>query len=245
LEKFSADNFLDPGIKLSQPENGYRFSFDPFILAAHVKVAGKKKIIDIGSGCGIISLLLAFKYPDSKITGVEIQKELYLCARKNIITNKLENIINIIHGDIKDIQHLDINGKVDIIVSNPPYKKRGSGRLNPGSQKAIARHEIFLDIDMLFKYSSRLLKEKGKLYLIFPASRLSDLFTAMNNYYFTPGFTRFVHIKKKDPAKLIILSVVKNSSQPCIVHPPFYIYTDDNKFSNEYISIFSNCGQNV
>ena len=154
------------------------------------------------------------------------------------INDTMETTINIIHGDINNIRPPDINGKTDIIVSNPPYKKKGSGRLNPDSQKAIARHEITFDIDMLFKCSSRLLKKKGKLYLIFPASRLTDLFSAMKCYKFSPDFIRFVHIKKKTSAKLVVLCAVKNSHHTCTVHPPFYIYEDDNKVSNEYISLF-------
>ncbi len=238
LEKFTADNLLDYKIKISQPEKGYRFSIDPFILAAHVKGTRNQKVIDIGCGCGIIPLILSLKSSDLIITGVEIQKELYVCAKNNIITNKLENSINIIHGDIKNIHTSDTNGKADIIVSNPPYKKKGSGRLNPDSQKAIARHEITLDIDMLFKCSKKLLKEKGKLYIIFPAQRLSDLFSAMERYAFSPEFIRFVHTKKDSIAKRVILCAGKNSNKPCETHPPFHIYEAENRFSEEYLSLF-------
>jgi tRNA1Val (adenine37-N6)-methyltransferase len=225
-------------IKIFQPEKGYRFSIDPFILAAHIEGTGNQKVIDIGCGCGIIPLILSLKSSALKITGIEIQKELYDCAKKNILTNKLENSINIIHGDIKNIDTSDINGKADIIVSNPPYKKKGSGRLNPDSQKAIARHEITLDIDMLFKCSGRLLKEKSRLYIIFPAQRLSDLVLTMEHYSFSPEFIRFVHTKKYSTAKRVILCAGKNSNSPCVVHPPFYIYEDENKFSKEYLSLF-------
>jgi len=238
LEKSSADNSVGSRIKISQPEKGYRFSIDPFILAAHVEGIKNQKIIDIGCGCGIIPLILSLKSSALKITGVEIQKELYVCAKKNIITNKLENSINIIHGDIKNIDTSDTNGKADIIVSNPPYKKKGSGRLNPDSQKAIARHEITLDIDMLFKCSNKLLKEKGKLYIIFPTQRLSDLFLTMEHHTFSPEFIRFVHTKKDSIAKRVILCAGKNSNSPCVVHPPFYIYEHENKFSKEYLSLF-------
>ncbi len=238
LEKSSADNLVGSKIKIFQPEKGYRFSIDPFILAAHIEGTGNQKVIDIGCGCGIIPLILSLKSSALKITGIEIQKELYDCAKKNILTNKLENSINIIHGDIKNIDTSDINGKADIIVSNPPYKKKGSGRLNPDSQKAIARHEITLDIDMLFKCSGRLLKEKSRLYIIFPAQRLSDLVLTMEHYSFSPEFIRFVHTKKYSTAKRVILCAGKNSNSPCVVHPPFYIYEDENKFSKEYLSLF-------
>ena len=211
---------------------------DPFILASHIKPTGLEKIIDIGCGCAIIPLLLAFRWPDLNIIGVEIQKELSGFARQNIITNNLESTVQILHENINNIKLSDIKGPADIIVSNPPYKKKNSGRLNPNSQKAIARHEITLDINMLFYCSNRLLKTQGKLYIIFPAERLPDLILTMGHYKFTPDFIRFVHIKKKSIAKLIILCAVKNSDKPCVIHPPLYIYESENKFTNEYISLF-------
>ena len=239
LEKFSPDPFFNHEIKVSQPEKGYRFSMDPFILASHIQPTGIEKIVDIGCGCAIMPLLMAFKWPDLNIIGVEIQKELSWFARQNIIANKLESTIRIIHEDIKNIRVSDINGSADIIVSNPPYKKKGSGRLNPDSQKAIARHEITLDIDMLFNYSNKLLNKKGKLYVIFPAERLSDLIHAMEQYKFSPEFIRYIYIKKNYPPKRVILCAVKNSDISCVVRPPLFIYASENKFSDEYASLFN------
>ena len=234
MEKFITDKLVNCALKLSQPEKGYRFSIDSLILAAHVidvqniasLKSGNKKIIDIGCGCGIISVLIATKFANLKITGIEIQEELFYFAKKNICANKLENIVNVLHKDIGNVQINEIGGKADIVVSNPPYKKRNSGRLNPDLQKAIARHEIALDIDMLFKCSNKLLKEKGKLYLIFPASRVSDLFAAMERYKFTPDFIRFIHSKNSSAAKRIILCSVKNSKKLCTVYSPFYIHSE-------------------
>ncbi|MCK5683527.1 methyltransferase [bacterium] len=230
MEKFTVNKLFDHELKLSQPEKGYRCSIDPFILAAHVKLSGNEKVIDIGCGCGVISCILAKEYTNLQITGIEIQEELYLCAKKNIINNKLEKSLTIIQRDIKTIQPKDIKGRADVIISNPPYQKKGSSRLNHDSQKAIARHEITLDIDSLFICSNILLKKKGRLYLIFPASRISDLFEAMGQHNFAPEFIRFVHVKKDSPARFILLCAVKNSCQPCIIHYPYNI---DKKKENE------------
>ncbi len=211
---------------------------DSFILAAHIQPDNAKKIIDVGCGCGIISLILAKKFPKLKITGVEIQKDLYRFAQKNIITNKLENTLDIIHENIKNIQVSDIKGKADIIVSNPPYKKKGSGRLNPDSQKAIARHEVTLDIDLLFHCSKRLLHSQGRVYIILPAQRLADLMRAMEPYQFAPCFIRFVHTKKNMAAKRVILSAAKNHGSACNIAPPLYVNAAKNRFSKEYLSVF-------
>ena len=211
---------------------------DPFILAAHIQPKGFQKIIDIGCGCGIITLILAARHPGIKITGVEIQNDLARFARENVMNNGLKNAIHIMHENIKNIDVSDINGKADIIVSNPPYKKKDTGRLNPNSQKAIARHEIFLDIDLLFLCSKKLLNSKGRLYIIFPAQRLSDLVLTMERYKFIPDFIRFVHIKKNTAARRVILCATKNHGKPCTIDPPFYVYGSDNKFTDEYTSLF-------
>ena len=244
LEKFSPDPLFNEKIKVSQPENGYRFSMDSFILAGHIQPRGIEKIVDIGCGCAIMPLILAFKWPALKITGVEIQKELSWFARQNTFANSLENTIHILHENINNITLSDINGKADIIISNPPYIKKNCGRLNPDSQKTIARHEITLDIDMLFNCSDRLLSEKGRLYIIFPAERLSDLLHAMEAYKFCPEFFRHIYTNKNCPAKRIVLcaiknSAVKNSGKSSIVRPPLFIYTSENKFSDEYSSLFN------
>ena len=239
LEKFSPDPLFSQKIKISQPENGYHFSMDPFILAAHVHPTGNEKIIDIGCGCAIMPLLLAFKNPGLNITGVEIQKELFKFARQNVIANNLESTIRIIHKDIKNLTLSDINGRTDMIISNPPYKKKGTGRLNLDSQKAIARHEITLDIELLFKCANKLLKKNGKVYLIFPAERLSDLLDAMEKYKFSLKFFRHIYIKKNELPKRFILCAVKDSDISCIVRPPLFIYASENKFSKEYTCLFN------
>lgn len=207
---------------------------DPLILAAHVQIKDAKKIIDIGCGCAIIPLILSLRHSELNILGIEIQEELSRFARQNIADNKLENTIQIMTADIKDIKPGDINGKVDIIVSNPPYKKKDTGRLNPNFQKAVARHEITLDINSLFNCSSRLLTKQGKLYIIFPAERLSELFLAMDHHKFNLATIRFVHIKKDTPASRVIICARKDSRENCIVDPPFTIYSTDNNFTDEY-----------
>lgn len=211
---------------------------DPFILAAHIHPTGSEKIIDAGCGCGIISMILASRYPDTCITGIEIQKDLAQFAKTNITNHGLKKTVRIIHENINHINVSDINGKADIIVSNPPYKKKGTGRLNPDSQKAIARHEICLDIDLLFQCSKKLLNLQGRLYIIFPAQRISELMRAMEKNNFSPKFLRFVHTQNNTAARLVILCAAKGHGKPCTIAPPFWVYGPDNKFTNEYASVF-------
>ncbi len=222
MEKFSANPFLKADMEVFQPESGYRFSEDPFILASQIELQGHEKIIDIGTGSGIIPLLLSSRYPDVKILGIEIQKELFECARKNVLDRKLENSIRILHKNITNICPDDVFGPADIIVSNPPYKKKGAGRLNPDSQKALARHEITLSIDEVFKSADTLLKPKGSIYIIFPAERIEDLLSSMTRYQFSACQLRFVHTKKDMPAKRVVLHALKDQTAQCSIAPPLY-----------------------
>jgi len=233
------DNSLHTcNIRLSQPENGYRSSMDAFLLAAHVQPEAKEKIIDIGCGCAVISIMVAKKSDNLEITGIEIQKTLADYARKNVRNNGLEHCINIIHKDINKIHASDTGGKADIIVSNPPYKKKGSGRINPDHGKAVARHEISLDINQLAQCSARLLKTRGRIYVIFPAERICDLFNAMTACKFSITGIRFVHIRKHEPAKRVIICAEKNNAGQCIVMPPLFVFEQKNKYSDEYVSLF-------
>ncbi len=173
-------------IYIEQPKNGYRFSIDPIILVSDLNIEQNEKILDIGTGCGIMPLLIAAKFPKVQITAVELQKELAAVADNNIKENGLEDKIRLINGDIRQLKSLDMADKFDRIISNPPYKKRGSGRINSNSQKAIARHEIALTLDELILSASTLLKIDGILNLIYPAERLHELIETMQNSSIEP-----------------------------------------------------------
>jgi tRNA1Val (adenine37-N6)-methyltransferase len=182
LAEYTADTLFDPPLSLFQPKTGYRFSLDPIILAAHVHPAPGDRIMDIGCGCGILSLILAGRNPDVRITGIEIQKTLARAAQKNVAKNRMSDRIRILHQDICTLERApagaipgtkpksnlgalfkinDVPAQVDLIVSNPPYKKKSTGRLNPDRERALARHEITLDIAALALQANRWLSLKA------------------------------------------------------------------------------------
>jgi tRNA1Val (adenine37-N6)-methyltransferase len=211
---------------------------DPVILAAQVTPSPGCKIIDIGCGCGIIPLILGFRFKEVHIIGVEIQPELAEFATKNIISNQLSDRIQILTKDIRTTTLSDIKNSADIIVANPPYKKKKSGRLNPDIQKAIARHEITLELSDFFASSNRLLKPRGQLLFIFPADRLQDIISGLQSHDFQLDWIRFIHTKKNKPAKLVLISGLKEGFGSCIVRPPLYIYDKANNPTNEYTAMF-------
>lgn len=236
MEKFSVDDLRQ--LKISQPKKGYRFSLDSLILAAHIQPKGNETVMDLGCGCGIISLILARRYPDLKITGIELQEELYDFAWKNILANGFEKNIRVLREDIRTFQWSRINIGVDIVVSNPPYKKLGTGRVNPDPQRALARHETALSIDALVECSSRLISDQGLFFVIFPFDRLPDLSMALTRHQFYPELIRPIHTKPGTIARRVIVRAVKTHRTPCSLSSPLFIYTPENNFTKEYLSLF-------
>ena len=237
MTELTENNFFDGSITVFQKKNGYRFSLDPILLAAHVSPKEKDKILDIGTGSGIIPISLAYRKKNIKITGVEIQKPLYEVALKNIEINNLLESITLYNNDIKNITQSDLSGPVDIIVTNPPYRKTGTGRLNPESEKAVARHEIRLDIDLLLKKTKSLLKNKGRFYIIYPASRAAELICKMEKNKIAPKEIRFVHSFQNSQAVMVIIMGISNGNSGVKVMPPLFIYEKEKIYTKEVLKI--------
>jgi len=223
LENFITESLYNNNLLINQPENGYRFSIDPFLLCSEIPVLTDQTILDIGCGSGVIPLILVSKYPEIKAYGIEIQHELASIAKENVIKNSMEQKISILCKDVKELTKQDFASKIDIIISNPPYKRINSGRLNPNPQKAIARHEISLNIEDFFICAARLLSKKGKVFIIFPANRIYDLLKNMDKNNIQPTIIKFIHTKKNHAAKLVIVSGIKNGLQQPSIMPPLYI----------------------
>lgn len=224
-EKYSVDAIPGYPLYLRQPVGGYRFSMDTLVLAGHVCSLERETVLDIGTGCGILPIVLAHKYPGIRVFGVEIQKTLAGFARENCRLNRLDHRITIIETDIAAVGRHDISGNVDVIVSNPPFTKQRGGRLNPESGKAVARHEITLTLDLLCRAAGRLLREKGVFYMIFPADRLAELILELTRHHLFPRSFCFVHTRKEAPAKRVMIESIKIESARatpagCTVQPP-------------------------
>jgi len=203
-----------------QPAAGYRFSMDSLLLADRVKINGNEHLLDIGTGCGILLLLLLFQHRTITATGVEIQEELAKIAKKNLAINGFDQQSTIVCRDIREITPSDTTARPDIIIANPPYKKRSTGRLNPNIQKAVARHELKLTLEELARSVHRLLNPGGRFYAIYPAERSAELLCTMNHHNISAETLQFVHTKRNVPAKLVLFTGVKNSTQPLTILPP-------------------------
>ncbi|MCG8472323.1 MAG: methyltransferase [Desulfobacterales bacterium] len=196
---FTEEWLFEGGVKVVQPQKGYRFSLDSILLAHFVGGDKGETLLDIGCGCGVMAFLMAHRRPDLKrIVGVEIQRELAACACMGANENPFGSRLCIVHADIKKALPKEMPQQFDLILSNPPFTPLGKGRLNPSSQKTLCRHEVTLTLESLISRSSTLLSPHGGLYLIYPASRLEELYNACEKFGLHPFRLRMVCSKAGD-----------------------------------------------
>jgi tRNA1(Val) A37 N6-methylase TrmN6 len=256
---------------LLQSVAGYRYSIDSFILADFVSPTEENKIVDFGTGNGIIPLLLSRK-TKSKIAGLDIQYSLLQHARRNIAQNRLENQVMLIQGDIRFSKSFLKNGYFDIVVSNPPYRKLNSGRLNPNEEKAIARHEILITLPELLESAFNLLCNKGKLVMIYLPERYDELVRTMAEHGLIPKKIRFICSNRNNNPKMFLIEGVKKEDLPLIpslarrgngverkkspqktehfqkvkakILDPLYIYDNDGNYTLEMQKIYDSFNNN-
>jgi tRNA1Val (adenine37-N6)-methyltransferase len=220
------DTFADGDLQIIQKKRGYRFSVDAVLLSRFIRLRKNERVIDLGTGCGILPLLLSQVHRNCSFVGVEIQKDLVECAQKNVGLNRCEDRISVIHQDFRSLAKTFPPGSFDVVLSNPPYRKYRSGRVNPTEEKAFARHEISGTIEELVSVASFLLPAKGRCYLIFPAPRTIDLLVALRKKNLEPKKLQFVYPKEGHPAKFILVESIKESGAELALLPPLILDPD-------------------
>jgi tRNA1Val (adenine37-N6)-methyltransferase len=232
-------HLLPGNAKILQKKRGYRFSIDSILLAHFVRLKEGQKIVDLGTGSGVIPIILATKVKSTEIWGVEIQEELAEMAKRNIEMNHLQGRVHIVKGDARKLADRMESEEFDIVVTNPPYRKIRSGRLNLQRERAIARHEIKGSLPDMAKIALRLLRPKGSFYLVYPAVRLADLITFVRESHLEPRRLRLVYPHVEKGAKLILLEAIRGGGPALEIHPPLFIYDLNGQYSEEMRSIYS------
>jgi tRNA1Val (adenine37-N6)-methyltransferase len=238
MKTLTTDTFLDGHIQVKQSRQGYRFSIDAAIVAGHAKPRPNDKTIDLGTGCGIIPLILAYRYPDIKVFGIEVQEELAEIAALNVEENGLKDRVTILCRDMKSLKHHMTSGPADLVVSNPPYRKTESGRINPDNQRAIARHEIKITLSDVVNTASRMLNISGRFVTVYPAERMTDLLTQMRSEDIEPKFLRMIHSGKDTEAKLVLVEGTRGGGPGIKVGLPLIIYRKDGSYTDEVEKMF-------
>jgi len=213
----------DKGLKIIQSRDSYRFSVDSILLANFIRVKNYERVIDLGTGSGIIPLLLFGRKRGLSIYGIEIQKELANMAKRSVELNKLQNHITIIQEDLKSINKIFKNSQFDVVISNPPYISLGHGKINPLSSKAVARHEIKCNIEDIISTSNYLLKNKGRIYLIYKSIKLIKVVVTLKKYDIQPKSIKFIHPGPKEQANLVLLEGMKGGKEELKIEPPLFL----------------------
>jgi tRNA1Val (adenine37-N6)-methyltransferase len=203
----SIDDFMDGRLKLIQPRKGYRFSIDAILLSEFVSIKPGDTIVDLGTGCGIIPLVILLRSRVGYAYGLEIQPVLANQAVRNAALNGFEKKMGVILGDIRRPPFT--RESADVVICNPPYRRRESGRINPDPQRAIARHEIRASLDDILDTARRLLKPKGRLAMVYPASRLVDIIVRLRGFNLEPKRIQVIYPDIKSEAKLVLIEAAE------------------------------------
>ena len=225
------------GLKIIQNTEGFCFGIDSVLLTEFARdIKKKSKIADLGTGTGILSILLSKKVNAEKVYGIEIQKDVAEMAKRSIKLNSLESIIEIINEDINNIK-LE-NNSFDAIVTNPPYKKLGTGINNKKEKQRISRYETTASLDDWLRVSSRLLKDNGSFYIVYRTDRLSELIENMEKYKLEIKRMRFVYSNINEQSNLVLIKAIKGAGIFLKVEKPLIIYNLDGSYTDEIIKIY-------
>lgn len=234
------DDLEFKNLKIIQNTKGFCFGIDAVLLSDFAKNIKKNaKALDLGTGTGIISILLCGKTNLEKIIGVEVQKEVANMAKRSSKLNNLENKFEIINENIINLENIYERNSFDVIVTNPPYKKENTGIVNEEEKKLISRHEVLAKLEDYIKISNKLLKDKGEFYMVHRPERLVDIIAYMRQYKIEPKEIRFVCSHEKEPPKLVLIKGVKNAKPFLKFKEDLYIYNDDGSYTDEIYEIYN------
>ncbi len=233
------DDLQIRGYKIIQDNDGFKFGIDAVLLSNFVKAKRGSKICELGTGTGVISLLIHAKNPGVSIDAVEIQKDVSEMANRSILLNGVEDDIRIINGDVREIFDFLDKNSYDIVVSNPPYMSSGPG-INKNDKKAISRHEITLNVEDIFKAVSGLLNNRGRFFMIHRPNRLADIMYYARKYRVEPKVVRYVHPKAGEAPNMVLISFTKGANPEIIMEKPLIVYNDDGSYTDEIIDIYDN-----
>lgn len=235
------DDLNCKNLKILQKKDGFCFGMDSVLIANFAKISRKNAIVaDLGTGTGIISILVAGKQNPEKVYAVEIQEELVDMAKRSVKYNDLENKIDIINADIVGISKGNFNKKFDYVISNPPYKKLNTGLINDNQKKLISRHEVKCTLKDVVNEASKLLKDKGVFYMVHRPDRLCDIFNAMRENKVEPKEIQLVHSHLEDEANLVLIKGVKCGNPLLKVLKPLIVYNENNEYTEELLKFYDN-----
>jgi tRNA1Val (adenine37-N6)-methyltransferase len=222
--ELTRDSLFDDRLQVLQSRQGYRFSMDAVLLAHFVAPREGERLVDLGTGCGILPLLLSYRHPGINGIAVEIQPRLARLARENIVINSLERNWQVEEFDFQRLAELLPAGSCDWAISNPPYRRAGSSRSNPRGEQAKARHELSVELPAVIAAMRHALKAGGRAALIYPAARAASLLSGCKEGGLEPKRLQVVYSYPGGRGKLVLVEARKGGGEELLILPPFYLH---------------------
>lgn len=238
LEDERIDDLQRSKMKIIQNTKKFCFGMDAVLLSGFAKVKEGEHVLDLGTGTGIIPLLLVAKSKGKHYTALEIQEESADMARRSVALNNLEDKIEIVTGDIKESSKIFGLASFDVVTTNPPYMNNQHGLVNPNLQVAIARHEILCSLEDIIKESSRVLKPNGRFYMVHRPFRLIEIINMLSAYKMEVKNVRFVHPYIDKEPNMVLIEAIKGGKSMVKIQPPLIVYEEPNKYTQEICTIY-------
>ena len=226
------------GLKIIQNKKWFCFGMDAVLLTNYCDIKNNSTIVDLGTGTGIIPILLSGKRDYAKAYAIEIQEEVAEMARRSVELNNLQDKIEILNIDLKDVLNYIQPNSIDAVISNPPYKLNSSGIVNPSDKKAISRHEIMCTLEDVISKAATLLKQYGRFYMVHRPDRLADIMCLLRKYKLEPKQIRFIHPRINEKPNMILIRASKNGNPELKFDPPLYIYGEDGEYTKSVYDIY-------
>lgn len=238
LEDERIDDLQCKGYRLIQKPKGFCFGVDAVLLSDFAKVKKEQKVLDLCTGSGVIPILLAAKTEGSVFSGLELQAEYADMAERSVQMNHLEDKVNIICGDVKEIKKLFLPASFQVVTANPPYMTEHHGLTNLYEPKMIARHEIALQLSDVIAAASYVLPESGSFFMIHKPFRLAEIFKVMKEYHLEPKRMRMVHPYVEKEPTMVLIEGLKGGRERITVEPPLIVYKAPNLYSDEIYRVY-------
>jgi tRNA1Val (adenine37-N6)-methyltransferase len=232
------DDLQRNGYRIIQNPEKFCFGMDAVLLSGFAKVGDGKRVLDLGTGTGIIPLLLAAKTNASHLCALEIQEESADMARRSVQLNGLEDKIDIITGDIKEADRLFDLASFDVVTCNPPYMIGNHGLTNPDAPKAVARHEILCTLDDVVRSASRLLKTGGSFFMVHRPFRLAEIINVMTGYRLEPKRMQLVYPYVDKEPNMVLIEGVRGGKPRMTVEKPLIVYKEKNVYTDEIYEVY-------
>ena len=232
------DNLHRDGFRIIQNEKLFCFGMDAVLLTGFAKVREGENVLDLGTGTGIIPILLAAKTKGESFSGLEISEKSVDMAVRSVALNGIEDRVSIVQGDIKKAGELFAPASFDVVTSNPPYMTENHGLVNPELEKAAARHEIFCTLEDVVSAAARLLKAGGRFYMVHRPFRLAEIIRALSEHRLEPKRMRLVYPYADREPNMVLIEAVRGGRPRMTVEKPLIVYQAPGEYTREVLEIY-------